>query len=1064
MLSLILYGRNDAHGYNLHKRAAISLNAIAEVLNDDDDEIIFVDYNTPDELPTFLETIADTLTERAKRYIRVIRVRPDFHRRYAAMTGLVALESQSRNIAIRRANPANRWILSTNTDMIFVPAVEGESLDDICGRLADGFYHLPRFELPEGFWERANRLDPVGMIEQMRVYGKRFHLNEVVYGGFDNLYEAPGDFQLFLRDDLYRIGGFDETMLKGWHVDTNTARRMKILRGKVDTAFPALLGYHCGHTRQATSLHGARRTENSLDTYVRDIKTAYWTTEDTWGAPDEAFEEMRLTTARTPLYLAALSAAVAEGGPDYSEAVYNESTYCEEGFDAAHVLPHLGDIVFNMPPNRSVFMVGTDAELITGFERFITLAPMNAQLFVCAEQDSPGEPFPAPALDLEEGLSRADVVVIQYPNARTVSPHQRADLEWYAQHALERFIEIERGRDKSERRRIVVINGMHSRLQDLIGESLDAAAIPFSARIRQGRVFDTFWHLHAQVDSTSPDRAAYEAVGRQRAYAKSELATLTKVLGSPDGQDTPGWERMAMEAMALAAYPDFVANRIGVAPDSARRVAEQARAIVVAASTRCAVPPVSVSARTDIPTRLCSSADWEDDKWLKLALRYFGERAYTMTTRSRWLWERVSLLHELRNRLSPEDRPWIVIIADGPEALAAMAAHQGYRVAYATTDAILKDQTVENWFQDFELSNIVLPGSLLPLDRAPADARFAAMLAPGACLFCREQDRPRNVVARIVSRMAPSAHFGMSSLVHINHSIGGGALSLADFRGAIDGGGVLDQLGLKADAPADASIPLDTAVRFAPEDQDSECGPGLSFGFGKDANLSIGMLWGSLPLADGQISTVKPVRSATLAKMLPIEPPMPRPKPAATPAPAPEAILVPVERAPILPVPATLPMAPPISATESEAASAFAAALKSRVLIYPAIFPSLRRNLLPSLVSHDVVERSTLRIVMKAGADGRVRFGAPLANFCPGSCVIHLAVSGADDAPRATLVGAHGVAPGKVSGGGGILTVRFQSSENLGDGMAVLDFAADMLEVSVLAVAREAAVLAPAAH
>lgn len=1052
MLSLILYGRNDAHGYNLHKRAAISLNAIAEVLNDDGDEIIFVDYNTPDELPTFLETIADTLTERARRYIRIIRVRPDFHRRYAAKTTLVALESQSRNIAIRRANPANRWILSTNTDMIFVPAIAGESLGDICGRLADGFYHLPRFELPEGFWEHANRLDPVGMIEGMRVYGKRFHLNEIVYGGFDNLYEAPGDFQLFLRNDLYRIGGFDETMLKGWHVDTNTARRMKILRGKVDTAFPALLGYHCGHTRQATSLHGARRTENSLDTYVRDIKSPYWTTDDTWGAPEETFEEVRLTTARTPLYLAALSAAVTHGGPDYSEAVYNESTFCEEGFDAAHVMPHLGDIVFNMPPNRTVFMVGTDAELIASFERFITLAPMHAQLFVCAQQDSPGHTFPAPALDLEEGLSRADMVVIQYPNARTVSPQQRADLEWYAQHALERFIEIERGRDKSERRRIVVINGMHSRLQDLIGESLDAAAIPFSARIRQGRVFDPSWHLHAQVELTSPERAAYDAVGRRRVYAKSELSTLAKVLGSPDGQDTPGWERMALEVIALAAYPDFVANRIGVLPENARRVAERARAAVVAASERCAVPPVPVPARTDIPTRLCSSADWEDDAWLKLALRYFGERAYTLTTRSRWLWERISLLHELRNRLSPEDRPWILIVADGPEALASMAAHQGYRVAYATTEAILNGQSTENWFKGFELSNIVLPGSLLPLDRAPADARFAAMLAPGACLFCREPDRPRTVIARIVSRLVPGAHCGVSSLVHINQSLGGGALSLADFRGAADGGGVLDQLGLKADAPVDARIPLDTAVRFAPEDQDNESGPGLSFGFGKDANLSIGMLWGRLPLADGQIPAAKPARGPIIAKPAPAE--LMRP----TPAPAPTPSTVPARVEP----PAPQHVAPAFTAAESEAAIAFAAALKSRILVYPAIFPSLRRNLLPSMVSHDVVERSTLRVVVKAGADGRVRFGAPLANFCPDGCVIHLAVSGVDNAPTATFVGTHGVASGSVSGSGGILTVRFQAAEYLGDGMAVLDFAADMLEVSVLAVARETLVLAPA--
>ena len=66
MLSIVVYGRNDNYGYNLHKRAAISLNCLAEVLTDEDDEIIFVDYNTPDDYPTFPEAISDTLTSRTK--------------------------------------------------------------------------------------------------------------------------------------------------------------------------------------------------------------------------------------------------------------------------------------------------------------------------------------------------------------------------------------------------------------------------------------------------------------------------------------------------------------------------------------------------------------------------------------------------------------------------------------------------------------------------------------------------------------------------------------------------------------------------------------------------------------------------------------------------------------------------------------------------------------------------------------------------------------------------------------------------------------------------------------
>ena len=148
MFSVILYGRNDSHGYNLHKRAAISFNALAEVMSDPDDEILFVDYNTPDDHPTFPEAIHDTLTDKAKKVMRILRVRPDQHAHLRRKTHLVALEAQSRNVALRRSNPRNRWILYTNTDMLLVPRNAEESLSDILGGLADGFYQVPRFEIP----------------------------------------------------------------------------------------------------------------------------------------------------------------------------------------------------------------------------------------------------------------------------------------------------------------------------------------------------------------------------------------------------------------------------------------------------------------------------------------------------------------------------------------------------------------------------------------------------------------------------------------------------------------------------------------------------------------------------------------------------------------------------------------------------------------------------------------------------------------------------------------------------------------------------------------------------
>ena len=177
MLSLILYGRNDNYGYNLHKRAALSLNCMAEVLEDPTDEILFVDYNTPDDFPTFPEAIQDTLTESARRKLRIFRVRPHIHNRLKGKTRLVAIEPISRNVAVRRSNPGNRWILSTNTDMIFVTRSR-RSLSDLVRQLPKRVYGAPRIEIPETLWESLDRLDPVNAIEQVRDWGSSLHLNE----------------------------------------------------------------------------------------------------------------------------------------------------------------------------------------------------------------------------------------------------------------------------------------------------------------------------------------------------------------------------------------------------------------------------------------------------------------------------------------------------------------------------------------------------------------------------------------------------------------------------------------------------------------------------------------------------------------------------------------------------------------------------------------------------------------------------------------------------------------------------------------------------------------------
>ena len=292
MLSIILYGRNDNHGYNYQKRLSISLNCLAALLTDPGDEIIFVDYNSSDDLPTAVETIQDTLTDKTKSLLKVFRVRPDHHHRFN--THLPLLEPVARNVGIKRSNPANKWILSTNVDMIFVPCEE-RSLSDIVRQLEDGFYLLPRFELPENLWEKfLQRSHPESNLQFLRNNAPQLHLNTIVRKKGFLQFDNPGDFQLMLRKDLFDIGGFDEEMLKGWHVDANLSKRM-LLNGKTGRSLEKVLwGYHCNHTLTPSLLHTHSRIQNDWNKFVEGKQTGVKANSEGWGLEKETIERVIL--------------------------------------------------------------------------------------------------------------------------------------------------------------------------------------------------------------------------------------------------------------------------------------------------------------------------------------------------------------------------------------------------------------------------------------------------------------------------------------------------------------------------------------------------------------------------------------------------------------------------------------------------------------------------------------------------------------------------------------------------------------------------------------------------
>lgn len=358
MLTIILYGKNDSHGYNYHKRLALSLNCIAEMLTDDKDEIVFVDDGTPFDFPTAIEAIFDTLTEKTQKRLKVFRTR-DRH-------SSPPRESLCRNIGIRHSNPKNRWILSTNIDMIFVPINPNDSLSSIVSTLPEGFYQLPRLELPENFWERhLDRKNPERNLNFIRTEGKNLSLDTIVrrpnYLSFDN----PGDFQLMPREVIFEMGGFHEEMVDGWHVDSNLAKRMSLYyKGDPLSLENKLMGFHCNHTRQMTIGHKQNATENSWDTYVKRVDTPFLPQQEiTWG---RVSNEQILNIQENLFYPFPHQERPHEFLLDQHR--FNTLTYCTET-----ITPHLLDHFHHLPKGSSIGYIGHNDSLVTFLEKHFSI-------------------------------------------------------------------------------------------------------------------------------------------------------------------------------------------------------------------------------------------------------------------------------------------------------------------------------------------------------------------------------------------------------------------------------------------------------------------------------------------------------------------------------------------------------------------------------------------------------------------------------------------------------------------------------------------------------------------
>ena len=283
MISFVVVGRNDGYGINLHKRTAISLNCLAELCENETDEIIYVDCNTNDQDLTLTEAIGDTLTNRARRHLVTYRITGDVMRQTLRVNEVRFSDELSRNVAIRRSNPQNDWILSINCDIVIRP-IGSKSFAQVLRGLDPRFYCCARVSIPSEQWQQLDRYKPQETFA---------FCDAIIRRGFRIPPEEPepwlrfksaGDFQLAPRKHWIDIGGCEEAMIGRGHSDTNNSRRLSLFDKSERT--PDLLDhlrvFHLEHNFPDTE-HPDQNNVNDRTVWVEKITDYRSTNRADWG-------------------------------------------------------------------------------------------------------------------------------------------------------------------------------------------------------------------------------------------------------------------------------------------------------------------------------------------------------------------------------------------------------------------------------------------------------------------------------------------------------------------------------------------------------------------------------------------------------------------------------------------------------------------------------------------------------------------------------------------------------------------------------------------------------------
>ena len=267
----LIYGRND--GYKEDERLVIHINSLLETF----DEVLYLDWNSPDSKGSLLENIKDKLTHmgKLKHYIIPESIVNDFVGDIPGVQACIA--SICYNILLRRTDAD--WIVCTTNDII-APSIENlNSFLDKANKKT--FYTLSRRDIE--YNDVINNLDKLSDYKKEldKLTKPRYFPAKVTPNDEYSLINCCGDFQLAHKNVWSKIKGFEESMIFACFSDTNVQKKAVLSGFNLEAVYDVPL-YHMSHVGMGNDGSSpSKQHYNSAWDWVENFQESL--NDDNWG-------------------------------------------------------------------------------------------------------------------------------------------------------------------------------------------------------------------------------------------------------------------------------------------------------------------------------------------------------------------------------------------------------------------------------------------------------------------------------------------------------------------------------------------------------------------------------------------------------------------------------------------------------------------------------------------------------------------------------------------------------------------------------------------------------------